>query len=116
MKHVAIDLGGRKSQICTRDGSGAIVEERRYQTRLLPRLMKGWEPSRVIVETSAEAFAIADAALALGHDVRVVPATLVKTLGVGDRGVKTDRKDARKLSEVSCPYHLLYRIKRFVPA
>jgi transposase len=102
VKHVAIDLGGRESQICIRDGSGAIVEERRYQTRLLPRLMKGWEPSRVIVETSAEAFAIADAALALGHDVRVVPATLVKTLGVGDRGVKTDRKDARKLSEVSC--------------
>jgi transposase len=102
VKHVAIDLGGRESQICIRDGSGAIVEERRYQTRLLPRLMKSWEPSRVIVETSAEAFAIADAALASGHEVRVVPATLVKTLGVGDRGVKTDRKDARKLSEVSC--------------
>jgi transposase len=102
MKHVAIDLGGRESQICIRDGSGAIVEERRYQTRLLPRLMKAWEPSRLIIETSAEAFAIADAALALGHEVRIVPATLVKTLGVGERGVKTDRKDARKLSEVSC--------------
>ena len=102
MKHVAIDLGGRESQICIRDKSGAIIEERRYQTRLLPRLMRGWEPSRVIVETSAEAFAIADAALAAGHEVRVVPATLVKTLGVGERGVKTDRKDARKLSEVSC--------------
>jgi transposase len=102
VKHVAIDLGGRESQICIRDAAGAIVEERRYQTRLLPRLMKSWEPSRVIIETSAEAFAIADAALAVGHQVRVVPATLVKTLGVGDRGVKTDRKDARKLSEVSC--------------
>jgi transposase len=64
--------------------------------------MKSWEPSRVILETSAEAFAIADAALKFGHQVRVVPATLVKTLGVGDRGVKNDRKDARKLSEVSC--------------
>jgi transposase len=101
MKHVAIDLGGRESQICIRNESGAIVEERRSPTRQLPRLMKSWEPSRVIVETSAEAFAIADAALALGHQVRVVPATLVKTLGVGERGVKTDRKDARKLSEVS---------------
>lgn len=102
MKHVAIDLGGRESQICIRDADGTIVEERRHLTRLLPRLMKQWEPSRVIVETSAEAFAIADAALGLGHQVRVVPATLVKTLGVGERGVKTDRKDARKLSEVSC--------------
>lgn len=102
MKHAAIDLGGRESQICIRAADGSIVEERRHQTRLLPQLMKSWEPSRVIVETSAEAFAIADAALKLGHQVRVVPATLVKTLGVGDRGVKTDRKDARKLSEVSC--------------
>jgi transposase len=102
MKHVAIDLGGRESQICIRESDGTIVEERRYQTRLLPRLMKSWEPSRVIVETSAEAFAIADAALTSGHQVRVVPATLVKTLGVGDRGMKTDKRDARKLSEVSC--------------
>lgn len=102
MKHVAIDLGGRESQICIREPNGTIVEERRYQTRLLPRLMKHWEPSRVIVETSAEAFAIADAAVTLGHEVRVVPATLVKTLGVGDRGMKTDKRDARKLSEVSC--------------
>lgn len=102
MKHVAIDLGGRESQICVRTADGSIVEERRYQTRLLPNLLKQWEASRVIVETSAEAFAIADAAIEAGHQVRVVPATLVKTLGVGERGVKTDRKDARKLSEVSC--------------
>lgn len=102
MKHAAIDLGGRESQICVREADGAILEEKRHPTRLLPQLMKGWEPRRVILETSAEAFAIADAALKLGHQVRVVPATLVKTLGVGDRGMKTDRKDARKLSEVSC--------------
>lgn len=102
MKHAAIDLGGRESQICVREADGVILEEKRHPTRLLPQLMKGWEPRRVILETSAEAFAIADAALKLGHQVRVVPATLVKSLGVGDRGMKTDRKDARKLSEVSC--------------
>jgi transposase len=102
VKHAAIDLGGRESQICIRAADGTILEEKRHSTRLLPQLMKGWEPSRVIIETSAEAFAVADEALKLGHQVRVVPATLVKTLGVGDRGVKNDRKDARKLSEVSC--------------
>jgi transposase len=56
----------------------------------------------VILETSAEAFLIADVALAHGHEVRVVPATLVKQLGVGARGIKTDRRDAQALSEVSC--------------
>jgi transposase len=106
VKHAAIDLGGRESQICIRAADGTILEEKRHQTNQLPQLMKGWEPSRVILETSAEAFAIADAAIKLGHEVRVVPATLVKTLGVGDRGVKNDRKDARKLSEVSCRINL----------
>jgi transposase len=37
-----------------------------------------------------------------GHEVRVVPATLVRTLGVGARGLKNDQRDARTLSEVSC--------------
>jgi transposase len=102
MRHVAIDLGGRESQVCVRESNGTILDERKYPTRKLEALMRSWDPSRVIVETSAEAFRIADAALAAGHEVRVVPATLVKTLGVGSRGVKNDEKDARVLSEVSC--------------
>jgi transposase len=107
MNHVAIDLGGRESQICVRASDGTIVEERRYPTRHLDKLMRTWTtPSRVIVETSAEAFRVADAAKAAGHDVRVVPATLVKTLGVGARGIKTDQRDARTLSEVSCRIEL----------
>jgi transposase len=59
-------------------------------------------PSRVIVETCAEGFFVADLAAQFGHERRVVPATLVRSLGVGDRGMKSDKRDARKLSEVSC--------------
>jgi transposase len=106
VKHVAIDLGGRESQICIRQADGTIVQERRVPTSTLAKLMRQWEPSRVIVETSAEAFNIADSAKAAGHEVRVVPATLVRQLGVGDRGVKTDRKDAQTLSRVSCQIDL----------
>jgi transposase len=102
MNHVAIDLGGRESQICVRGPDGTILEEKRHLTRSLETLMARWEPSRVIVETSAEAFRIADQAKAAGHEVRVVAATLVKSLGVGARGIKTDQRDARALSEVSC--------------
>jgi hypothetical protein len=50
-------------------------------------------PQPVILETSAEAFKVADQAIELGHDVRVVPATLVPSLGVG--------RDAQILSEGS---------------
>jgi transposase len=106
MDHVAIDLGGQESQVCIRRADGTIVEEKKIPTRRLAKLMESWAHSRVILETCAEAFHIADAARALGHDVRVVPATLVRTLGVGARGVKTDRRDAQVLSEVSCRIEL----------
>ena len=102
MNHVAIDLGGRESQVCIRSPRGEIIEEKRVATRRLESLMKALPPSRLILETSAEAFRIAGEALSAGHEVRVVPATLVKTLGVGARGIKTDRRDAQVLSEVSC--------------
>lgn len=101
MDHIAIDLGGTESQICVRSSDGAIVEEVRYGTARLGSYLKRRPPSRVILETSAEAFRVADTARELGHDVRVVPATLAPTLGVGAHGIKTDRRDARVLSEVS---------------
>lgn len=101
MQHVAIDLGSKESQVCIRSADGTIVEEKKHPTRRLGELMAGWPTSRVILETSSEAFRIADAARAANHEVRVVPATLVKQLGVGERGMKTDLRDARKLSEVS---------------
>jgi transposase len=101
MEHVAIDLGGRESQVCIRSKEGEVVLERRVATSQLARFLKGRPPSRVVVETCAEGFGVADRARELGHEVRVVPATLVRALGVGARGVKTDVRDARALSEVS---------------
>ena len=102
MQHLAIDLGGRESQICVRDKTERILEEKKYSTRKLGEYLKSQPPSRVILETSAEAFAVAELAIKAGHDVRVVPATLAPSLGVGARGIKTDQRDARVLSEVSC--------------
>jgi transposase len=101
----ASTLDALEAQYIEEDGREACCHRSRrpgIADLFLPRLLKTWEPRRVIVETSAEAFAIADAAISHGHQVRVVPATLAKTLGIGERGVKTDKRDARKLSEVSC--------------
>jgi transposase len=102
MDHVAIDLGARKSQICVRNSAGEILEEKRWDTWDLKRYLAERPKSRVIVETCAEAFGVAAAAKELGHETRIVPATLVRTLGVGARRTKTDQRDARALSEVSC--------------
>jgi transposase len=101
MEHLAIDLGGRESQVCVRRADATIVEEVLRPNESLGRYLKTRPPSRVILETCAEAFAVADLALAAGHEVRVVPSVLVKALGVGARGVKNDRADARALSLAS---------------
>jgi transposase len=101
MDHIAIDLGGKESQICIRASDGTIGYEGRHATAGLPEFLKR-PVGRVVMETCAEAFAVADAAAELGHEVRVVPATLVRILGVGAHGIKTDRRDAQALSEVSC--------------
>lgn len=101
MEHVAIDLGGRESQICVRTSDGTIRLETRCRTTDLPNFFADQPPSRVIVETCAEAFHVAEQARAAGHDVRVVSASLVRALGVGARRTKTDKRDAQVLSEVS---------------
>jgi len=102
MQHVAIDLGGRESQICVRAEDGRILHEGKIATLCIESYLKRQPPSRVVLETCAEAFGIADKVLSFKHEVRVVPATLVRSLGVGARRIKTDRRDAQVLSEVSC--------------
>lgn len=101
MEHVAIDLGGRESQVCVRAADGQILEEKRWPTRNLGEYLGQRPHSRVIVETCAEGFFVADLAAKHGHEARVVPGTLVRSLGVGERRMKSDKRDARKLSEVS---------------
>ena len=103
MERIAIDLGSRESQICIRDAQGGIIEERRHATAKLQTFLARRRPGgRVLLEASSEAFAVADWARQVGHEVRVVPATLVRALGVGERGLKNDQGDARKLSEMDC--------------
>jgi transposase len=104
--HVAIDLGARESHVCRRRPDGLIIESTRLKTVHIQRYLAKLETSRVIVETCAEAFHIAELAKTHGHEVRIVPATLVRSLGVGARGMKTDQRDAAKLSEVSCLMNL----------
>jgi transposase len=106
MDHIAIDLGGRQSQLCVRSSDGALLVEERVATAELPQILSRRPPSLVVMETCAESRFVARAAARSGHRVCVVPATLVRALGVGARGTKTDRRDARLLSEASCRMNL----------
>lgn len=102
MNHIAIDLSLSKSQICVRSADGTIVDERAWPTRNLPLYLAKCGPGRVILESSCEAFAVADIARRHGHEPVVIPSLLVRSLGVGARGVKNDRKDAQAISSASC--------------
>lgn len=103
MEHLAIDIGGRESQICSRTASGEIKFEKKVLTAQLPVLFQQIEaPCRIVFEACAESFWLADAAKKSGHEVRVIATTLVRALGVGSRSTKNDRKDARVMSEASC--------------
>jgi transposase len=106
MDHIAIDVGGRKSFVCVRSEGGEILESKSVETDALGRFLRKREKSRVLMETCAESFSIADEALRLGHDVRVIPSAKVRVLGVGHHGIKTDRRDAEVLSEVSTRINL----------
>jgi transposase len=106
MEHIGIDLGSRESQVCVRSTAGDIVLERRWRTDRLGLFLTDRAAARVVLEICTEAFRVAAAALAAGHEVRVAAATLVRSLGVGQRGLKTDVRDARVLSEASCQMEL----------
>jgi transposase len=102
MDHIGIDLGSRESQVCVRNAADDVVEEGRHSTRTLGPWLATRSPVRVIMETCTEAFRLAGLARQHGHEVRVVAATLVRSLGVEQRGLKNDVRDARTLSEASC--------------
>ena len=106
MEHIGIDLGSRESQVCIRNAAGEIVEEMRCRTDRLVPLLARRARGRVVVETCTEAFRIAAKMQQQGHDVRVVAATLVRALGVGQRGLINDRRDVRTPSEASCRIEL----------
>jgi transposase len=112
MNHVAVDLGSRKSQYCVRSPDGQLLGEGKVETHTLKSVFGNWGKSRIILETCSEAFTIADQAIAAGHEVNIVPATLAPSLGVGQRGVKTDVRDAQNLSMASCRMERLPSVHR----
>jgi transposase len=69
--------------VCVRNSAGDAVEEARRPTRGLGPWLDTQAPARVIIETCTEAFRLAGIVREHGHDVRVVAATLVCSLGVG---------------------------------
>ena len=101
MEHTGIDLGSSRSSICVMNGEGVVLLERTLHTKELDRFLAKSTPNRVVIESCAESRRVAQLALKHGHEVRVVPTSLVRSLGVGARNIKTDKRDARNLASAS---------------
>jgi transposase len=101
MEHVGIDLGSKESQVCIVTAQGTRRAATRCATKSLPKLFASLGPSRVVMETCSESAAASSLARAAGHEVAVVPSSIVRTLGVGARGIKTDERDAEVLAMAS---------------
>jgi transposase len=101
MEHVGIDLGASRSSICRLSSGGNIIEQCEVKTSDLERLFAKWPAgSRVLLETCSESRKVALMARER-HEVRVVPTSMVRALGVGARGIKTDKRDAQNLAMAS---------------
>jgi transposase len=80
---------------------GVIVSEQTIRTHELSRFFEKRERCIVVIESCAESRKVALMLRGFGHEVRVVPTAFVRSLGVGARRIKTDKRDARNLAEAS---------------
>jgi transposase len=101
MDHIGIDLGATYSHLVVLSAGGATKLQRRLRTAELPTWLKDQPASYVVMEACTQSPTIARAAQAANHNTKVVPAHLVRLLGVGARGIKTDDRDAVALARAS---------------
>lgn len=110
MYHIGLDVGSCKTCFCICQANGTIILEDSVKTAWLPRffveMAQARGKCRVVLESCAEAFTIGAWAVEAGHDVRIVPAAFARSLGIGEHGIKTDRRDARALALASCRVEL----------
>jgi transposase len=101
VEHIGIDLGAAHSHIVIVGVDAKHTSRTKVKTPDLPAWLAKREQSRVVMEACTQSPAIARAAQAAGHQTIVVPGALVRALGVGARGIKTDDRDAEVLAMAS---------------
>jgi transposase len=101
MEHLGLDLGAVHTHVVEMSSTGQIRARTIVRTAELAAWLRLRAPSRVVMEACTQSPAIARAAKAAKHETFVVPGQLVRALGVGARGIKTDHRDAEVLARAS---------------
>lgn len=101
MEYVGLDLGATRTHVVRLAANGQVIERLRVPTKEVPRWLRTLPPSRVVMEACTQSPAVARASQVPGHETIVVPGHLVRALGVGARGIKTDDRDAEVLARAA---------------
>jgi transposase len=101
MEHVGIDLGAAHSHLVVMTDSGELKARLKLRTSEVAEWLKLCSPSRVVMEACTQSPAMARLAMEAKHEACVVPGNVVRALGVGARGIKTDDRDAEMLARAS---------------
>jgi transposase len=101
VEHIGIDLGAIHSHLAIVSAGGKPLGHKRLKTEELGFWLSRQPASHVVMEACTQSPVVGELAVAAGHHTKVVPGQLVRLLGVGARGIKTDDKDALALALAS---------------
>ncbi len=101
MEHVGLDLGALHTHVVVMDAQAELKKRTKVRTEQLAEWLRKQPTCRVVMEACTQSPAIARAALASHHETVIVPGQVVRALGVGARGIKTDDRDAEVLARAS---------------
>lgn len=101
MEHFGLDLSATLTQVVVMDAKGAVIRRERVPTTELSDWLASQPTGRVVMEACTQSPAISRAAVSAKHETVVVPGQVVRALGVGARGIKTDDRDAEVLARAS---------------
>jgi transposase len=111
MEIIGLDLHKRESQLCRRQLTGRILDERIPTTRACFAVALA-TPARILLEASTESEWVAAYLESLGHEVIVADPNFAPMYATRSRRVKTDKRDARALMEACAlgAYRPAYRL------
>jgi transposase len=101
--HIGIDGHKKERQICILTEDGELIERRvRTLAEGFAEVLGPRPRARILLEASTESERVARCLEGLGHEVIVADPNFAPMYATRTRKVKTDRRDARALTEAKC--------------
>jgi transposase len=102
VEHIGIDVHKKETQICILTEEGELIERRvRTRAERFAEVLGPRPRARILMEASTESEWVVRCLEGLGHEVIVADPNFAPMYATRTRKVKTDRRDARALTEAN---------------